>query len=264
MQQRYGWRIDPSWIVFIPGVVPGLHLAARHLVPADGHALIPRPVYHHLRKRHGTRAARFQRSAAGAASGAMGLGRRCPEERLGAKTRLFFLCNPQNPGGTVFRRAELERLAEVTHDLLIVSDEIHCDLVLDAGHAARADRQPLARGLAPHGHADVAEQDLQHSRPRGCALGDHRRCCFASESFQVKRHAHVLGSPSVFGTRRRSRRYARLRRLARGAARLPARQPRLWSREDAIGLQMAHVEATYLAWIDCLGPGRRRSGRAIF
>jgi aspartate/methionine/tyrosine aminotransferase len=33
MQQRYGWRIEPSWIVFIPGVVPGLHLAARHLVP---------------------------------------------------------------------------------------------------------------------------------------------------------------------------------------------------------------------------------------
>lgn len=31
MDERYGWRIDPAWIVFIPGVVPGLHLAARHL-----------------------------------------------------------------------------------------------------------------------------------------------------------------------------------------------------------------------------------------
>ena len=49
------------------------------------------------------------------------------------KTKAFFLCNPQNPGGTVFRRAELERLAEVSRDLVIVSDEIHCDLVLDPG-----------------------------------------------------------------------------------------------------------------------------------
>jgi bifunctional pyridoxal-dependent enzyme with beta-cystathionase and maltose regulon repressor activities len=50
MQRLYRWRVDPSWIVFIPGVVPGLHLAARSLVPADGHALIPRPVYHHFKR----------------------------------------------------------------------------------------------------------------------------------------------------------------------------------------------------------------------
>src|SRR5207253_10723034 len=58
--------------------------------------------------------------------------------------RVAYLCNPQNPGGTVFTRAELARFAELTRDAIIVSDEIHCDLVLDP--AAR--HVPIA-SLAP-------------------------------------------------------------------------------------------------------------------
>ena len=65
MQRLYRWRIDPSWIVFLPGVVPGLHLAARKLVPPGGHVLVPRPVYHHFKRAAGARAARVQRGAAG-------------------------------------------------------------------------------------------------------------------------------------------------------------------------------------------------------
>src|SRR3989337_1567285 len=53
--QRYAWRIDPSWIVFLPGVVPGLHLAARKL-PA-GHAPIPTPGYHDFNSAGGPRPA---------------------------------------------------------------------------------------------------------------------------------------------------------------------------------------------------------------
>jgi cystathionine beta-lyase len=49
------------------------------------------------------------------------------------ETRVFLLCNPQNPLGRVFSKAEILRLAEFceAHDLVLVSDEIHCDLVLD-------------------------------------------------------------------------------------------------------------------------------------
>jgi len=50
--------------------------------------------------------------------------------------QLLLLCNPQNPGGTVYRRSELQRLADFVerHDLLICSDDIHCELVLDEGN----------------------------------------------------------------------------------------------------------------------------------
>src|SRR5512139_4056946 len=42
MQRLYGWRVEPDWVVFVSGVVPGLHLAARHLAGAKQHVLVPR------------------------------------------------------------------------------------------------------------------------------------------------------------------------------------------------------------------------------
>jgi cystathionine beta-lyase len=55
------------------------------------------------------------------------------EAAVTPNTKLFILCNPHNPVGRVFPRATLERLAEFCcrHGLILVSDEIHCDLVLD-------------------------------------------------------------------------------------------------------------------------------------
>jgi cystathionine beta-lyase len=52
------------------------------------------------------------------------------------KTKVFMLCNPQNPTGRVFTRAELERLAAFVerHDLLVISDELHAELILDGAH----------------------------------------------------------------------------------------------------------------------------------
>ena len=43
MLERHGWRIDPAWIVFLPGVVPGIHLAARYLIKPSDHVLVPVP-----------------------------------------------------------------------------------------------------------------------------------------------------------------------------------------------------------------------------
>jgi cystathionine beta-lyase len=53
------------------------------------------------------------------------------EAAITDRTRIFILCNPHNPVGRVFRRDELERMAEIClrHDLVICSDEIHCDLL---------------------------------------------------------------------------------------------------------------------------------------
>jgi len=55
-------------------------------------------------------------------------------QNISANDRLLLLCNPQNPGGSVYNRAELSRLAElvVSRDLIICSDEVHSDLILDA------------------------------------------------------------------------------------------------------------------------------------
>ena len=247
MEQRYGWRVDPPWIVFIPGVVPGLHLAARHLVPPGGHAIIPRPVYHHFRKAMELAPRAFSEAplVLDAGRGVFDIG--IVTKEITPRTKAFFLCNPQNPGGTVFRRAELERLAEVSRDLVIVSDEIHCDLVLEPGlkHVPIASLSPeISRRTVTL----MSANKTFNIPAAGCGWAIIEdaglRARFSSEV-----SAHVVGSPSVYGLA------ATLAALEHGDDWLAAQLDYLRGNRDLverhIGLPMAHVEATYLAWIDC-------------
>ena len=247
MQQRYGWRVEPAWIVFIPGVVPGLHLAARQLVPADGHALIPHPVYHHFRKAMELAPRAFTEAPLVLERGRWVFDLDALKRSITSKTSAFFLCNPQNPGGTVFRRAELERLAEETRDLVIVSDEIHCDLVLDrelrhvpiASLAPEVSRRTVTL-MSANKTFNIPAAGLGWAIIEDAAL----RGKFSGEVA-----AHVVGSPSVFGMA------ATLAALERCDDWLAALLDYLRGNRDLVekevGLPMAHVEATYLAWIDC-------------
>lgn len=247
LRQRYAWRVEPSWIVFLPGVVPGLHLAARKLVPDDGHILVPTPVYQHL-----TRAAELAPRAHTDVPLVLQKGRWVFDldflkDNLRKESRLLFLCNPQNPGGTVFRREELMQLAAVSRDLVIVSDEIHCDLVLEAGlrHVPIAS---LAPEVSRRCVTLMSASKTFNFPAAGCAWAviedDALRRSFAAELA-----AHVLPSPSVFGYE------ATLAAFRHGDAWLEAQLEYLRGNrhlvERDLGLPMAHVEATYLAWIDC-------------
>jgi cysteine-S-conjugate beta-lyase len=247
MERLYRWRIDPSWIVFIPGVVPGLHLAARKLVPPDGHALIPRPVYHHFKRAMEVAPRAFTAIPLVLEHGRWVFDLDVFKKSISPKTSAFFLCNPQNPGGTVFRRAELERLAELARDCVIVSDEIHCDLILEK----TLQHVPIA-SLAPEisrRTVTLMSANKTFNIPAaGCGwaiIEDARlRAAFAADLA-----AHVVGSPSVFGLE------ATLAALTRCddwlAAQLDYLRGNRELLEKDIGLPMAHVEATYLAWIDC-------------
>ena len=247
LQRLYDWRIEPGWIVFLPGVVPGLHHAARALTQSGDHLLVPQPVYQHLKK-----AAELAPRAHTDLSLVLEGGRWLFEldvlkGSISEKTRLFFLCNPQNPGGTVFRREELLRLAELTRDLLIVSDEIHCDLVLDAG----CKHVPIA-SLAP----EISRRTVTLMSPNKAFNTPGAGCAWAiiedeklRRIFSADLSAHVLPSPSVFGY------IAALAAYREGEAWLETQIAYLRANrdlvEERIKLPMAHVEATYLAWIDC-------------
>ena len=126
----YAWKIDPTWIVFLPGVVPGLHMAARELSAPRERVLVPNPVYHHFK-----RAVELAPRPHVEVPLVLEAGRWVLDLDVvrAAPARLAFLCNPQNPGGTVFTRDELAAFAAATRDAVIVSDEIHCDLVLEPG-----------------------------------------------------------------------------------------------------------------------------------
>jgi putative C-S lyase len=254
MQRLYAWRIDPAWIVFLPGVVPGLHLAARHLLPPGGHALLPVPLYHHFRQALEKAPRPFTEVPLVLVDGRWVFDEASLAASVRRETRLLFLCNPQNPGGTIFTRAELERLAAFAakHGLVICSDEIHCDILLDRGKP----HVPIA-SLAP----EVSLRTVTLASPNKAFNFPAAGCAWAiiedagmRRAFMSDDHATVH-DPSVFG-------YDATLAAYRGAADWLAAQLEYLAANRALvehmaartpGLTMAHVEATYLAWIDCSG-----------
>lgn len=244
--RRHGWAVDPAWIVFLPGVVPGLHISARRLLADDEHALLPTPLYQHFKRALELAPRAHSEIPLVLDNGRWVFDLDALRRARTAKTRLVYLCNPQNPGGTVFRRDELLRLAELSPGV-IVSDEIHCDLVLD--QAAR--HVPIA-SLAP----EISRRTVTLMSANKAFNIPAAGCAWAivedpqlREAMSVDVRAHVLPSPSVFGYA------ATLAALREGDAWLAAQLAYLRGNRDLVErelpLPMARVQATYLAWIDC-------------
>ncbi|GIV84625.1 MAG: aminotransferase class I/II [Candidatus Roseilinea sp.] len=137
LERRYGWRVQPEAIVFLPGLVSGLNLVCRAFGRVGDTTVVLTPVY-------------FPFLSAPANHGMtltpVALQYRVEGQRvhvevddeafaraIGARTSLFIHCHPHNPVGRAWTRDELQRLAEIclSHDVLICSDEIWSDLTLD-------------------------------------------------------------------------------------------------------------------------------------
>ena len=130
--QRFAWTVAPEDVVIISDVVQGLYLALQTLsAPGDG-VVIQTPIYPpflHAVAQTGRRAV-LSPLIAGASRFEIDFDQF--ERAIDQSTRIVMLCNPHNPCGRAFERSELERIAALCqrHNLLIVSDEIHADLIL--------------------------------------------------------------------------------------------------------------------------------------
>jgi cysteine-S-conjugate beta-lyase len=136
LERHFNWQVTPEDLTYISGVVTGVNMAGSAFTGPDSGLLIQTPVYMPFLT--------LARNA-GAQAQSMALTYHPQhgycidwdafENAITEQTRLFVLCNPHNPIGRVFTRPELERMAEIClrHNVLICSDEIHCDLVY-SGH----------------------------------------------------------------------------------------------------------------------------------
>lgn len=133
LEQRYGWRIDPAWIVWLPGLVVGLNVTAQAFAQPDEEVLTLSPVYPPFMSAPKNSARVSVQVPFALQSSGWTIDWDALERAVTPRTRLFYLCNPHNPLARVWRREELVRLAEFCerHNLLLCSDEIHCDLILD-------------------------------------------------------------------------------------------------------------------------------------
>ena len=137
LASRYGWTIDSSWIVWLPGLVCGLNVTAQAFAEPGDEVLTLTPVYPPFMtapKNSGRVSVTVPFALNTSASPARWeINWDALERAVTPKTKLFFLCNPHNPLARVWRRDELIRLGEFCerHNLVLCSDEIHCDLILD-------------------------------------------------------------------------------------------------------------------------------------
>jgi cystathionine beta-lyase len=137
MASRYGWQVDPSWLVWLPGLVCGLNVAIRALTEPGDEVLSLSPIYppFTMAPKSQGRIARSVPLALDTKARRWSIDWDALEAAVTPRTKVLLFCHPHNPVARVWTRDELARIAEFCgrHDLVLCSDEIHCDLLLEEG-----------------------------------------------------------------------------------------------------------------------------------
>jgi cystathionine beta-lyase len=152
LKRRHGWEVLKEWMAMTPGIVPALNYCVRAFTKPNEPVIIQTPVYHPFYfaiENNGRRVVRNPLRFDGRRY-AMDLDDL--RTKIDAPGRMFILCSPHNPVGRVWTREELEALGRIAveRDLLVVSDEIHHDLVY------RGHRHYVLAGLSP----ELAQQTV--------------------------------------------------------------------------------------------------------
>ena len=140
MDRLYGWKIDAEMVIAVPGIASGFNAAARAAcAPGEGVLMQPPVYYPFLKVPKNQGLARQYTQLTQVANGNIlryEIDFEAFEAAIGAedaRTGMFLFCNPHNPTGNAFSKEDLSLLAEIClrHNVVICSDEIHSELLLD-------------------------------------------------------------------------------------------------------------------------------------
>lgn len=133
IHDHHQWTVEREWLTFIPGIVRGIGMAINALLDKDDKIIIQPPVYHPFRLvPQGNGREVVYNPLHENADGTYSMDFENLETVCDGRCRMLILSNPHNPGGIVWSRETLERLAEFCHrrGVIVISDEIHCDMTL--------------------------------------------------------------------------------------------------------------------------------------
>ncbi|HOK94686.1 MAG TPA: PatB family C-S lyase [Anaerohalosphaeraceae bacterium] len=133
LEKQHQWHIEPDWIVWVPGLVSALHIACRAFTEQDEHVLTFTPVYPPFLSAPRLSGRSLIVCPLNNENGHYRIDFHRLQKILTDKTRLLILCSPHNPIGRVWTKDELLKIIEICSErnILLCSDEIHCDLILD-------------------------------------------------------------------------------------------------------------------------------------
>jgi cystathionine beta-lyase len=259
MQNRHGWQVDPSWIFTTHGLVNGTAMCVdAYTKPGDGVVLFT-PVYHAFARviraadRHVVECPLEQ------VDGLYRMNFDAYDAMMTGREKMIILCSPHNPGGRVWTRDELQQVADFAkrHDLILVSDEIHHDLVFSGHRHTVMDLvDPSIRDRLVMMTATTKTFNIAGSHSGNVIIPDDAlRATFAGRM-------NALGiSPNSFGLFMAEAAYS-----PEGAEWLDALIDYLEGNRKLFdqtineipGLQSMPLQSTYLAWVDFSGTGMAR------
>lgn len=133
LMNEFGWQIEHDWLVFLPGVVTGLAISCRAFCDDDDHIMVNPPIYHHFYDSHEGKRQSLCKVPLHKVDDRWTYDITQMREACHDKLSMIMMCSPHNPTGTVFTKQELREVGDMCaqNNMVIVSDEIHCDLVID-------------------------------------------------------------------------------------------------------------------------------------
>ena len=262
MARRHGVKIDPAWVSPTPGIVSGLGLILQAVSEPGDEVVVFPPAYHAFRKIIVANERRILDAELIQTQGSNQNARYAMDldalrQKLTPRTKVVFFCSPHNPGGNAWSAEEIKALAAfcIEHDLILVSDEIHCDLVFKgAKHTPTMVAAPEV--------ADRLITCVAATKTFSLA-GAHVGACVTSNPALKRRvdariAASGLGSCNGFGM------IATEAAWRTGEAWLDALLPYLDKNRTnfdtrieaaAPGARSMRLDGTYLAWVDFSGTG---------
>lgn len=258
MDTRHGWQIRPEWIFTTHGLVNGTSMCIESFTaPGDGVVLMT-PVYHAFARVIKAAGREVVECPLALTDGVYRMDFDAWDAQMTGRETMLILCSPHNPGGRVWTRDELEGVAAFCkrHDLVLVSDEIHHDLVMP-GHT----HTPMA---LIEGVAERLVMMTATTKTFNIAGSHSGNVIIPDETLRAKfagKMAALGISPNSFGLFMAEAAYS-----PEGAAWVDALvdyldgNRRLFDEGvNAIpGLKSMEMQSTYLAWVDFSGTGMTR------
>lgn len=260
MHERHLWEVDPDWIFTTHGLVNGTAMCVDTWTePGDGVVLFT-PVYHAFARVIEAAGREVVSCPLVEEDGRYVMDFDAYDARMTGRERMVILCSPHNPGGRVWSEAELAEVAEFArrHDLILVSDEIHHDLVMPGQH------HTVMHRAAP----DIEDRLVMMAATTktfniaGAHVGNVIIPDAALRKDFARRMVAMGNSANAFGLHMATAAYS-----VDGAEWVDALTAYLDGNrklfDDAIaaipGLRSMPLEATYLAWVDFSGTGMSRA-----
>ncbi|QDL92163.1 pyridoxal phosphate-dependent aminotransferase [Paroceanicella profunda] len=255
MARRHGWAVEKEWISTVHGLVAGTALCVQAWSEPGDSVILFTPVYHAFHKIIRANDREILQSPLKRVDGVYRMDLDTLATQLTGRERIVVLCSPHNPGGRVWSAEELRALAAfcAEHDLILVSDEVHHDLVLPGA------KHTVAAVAAPE-HLDRIVVMAATSKTFNLAGGMTGNVIISDPDLRAAftaRHQANGASPNRFGMIMAEAAYSGGDAWLDALLDYLAGNARIFdSAMNALpGVRTMPMQATYLSWVDFSGTG---------